>query len=245
MALERLDKILASQNIGSRKEVGAMIRRGLVSVNGKTAERPEQKADAEQDEISAAGQPVSVSRYVYLMMNKPQGVLSASQDRRAKTVIDLVPQQWRRHGLFPAGRLDKDTQGLLILTNDGDFAHKMLSPKKKVTKIYHAVLDLPIDQTDIQAFSAGMKMKDFEAMPAKLCVLPKNISDPEITPAERQIAVAIHEGKYHQVKRMFAARGKTVLALRRVQIGALKLDPALAPGQIRLMSAEEIMDVFN
>lgn len=245
MALERLDKLLASQNIGSRKQVGEMIRRGLVSVNGQTAQRPEQKADAQQDEISVAGQPVSVTRYVYLMMNKPQGVLSASRDSRAKTVIDLVPQQWRRRGLFPAGRLDKDTHGLLILTNDGEFAHKMLSPKKKVTKIYHAVLDLPIDESDVQAFADGVKMKDFNAMPAKLCILPKNISDPEITPAERQIAVSIHEGKYHQVKRMFAARGKTVLVLRRVQIGALKLDPALAPGQVRFMTAKEIMDVFN
>ncbi|WP_283609505.1 pseudouridine synthase [Faecalispora anaeroviscerum] len=245
MALERLDKILASQNRGSRKEVGLMIRKGLVTVNGAVVVRPEQKADAEQDVIAVEGRALSVSRFIYLMMNKPKGVLSASRDTRAETVVNLVPQEWQRRGLFPAGRLDKDTEGLLILTNDGDYAHKMLSPKKKVEKIYDAVLDLPISSEDILAFSVGIKMKDFEALPAKLSVLPPELCDEKITPPERQARVCIYEGKFHQVKRMFAARGKTVLALRRVQIGALKLDPNLSPGEVRQMTAKEILAVFT
>lgn len=245
MALERLDKILASQNIGSRKEVGLMIRKGRVTVNGAVVVRPEHKADEEQDAIAVEGRELAVSRFIYLMMNKPKGVLSASRDTRAKTVVDLVPQEWQRRGLFPAGRLDKDTEGLLILTNDGDYAHKMLSPKKKVEKIYDAVLDLPIDSQDILAFSVGVKMKDFEALPAKLSVLPPELADAKITPLQRQVRVCIHEGKFHQVKRMFMARGKTVLALRRVQIGLLKLDPNLSPGEIRQMTAKEILAVFT
>ena len=245
MALERLDKILASQNIGSRKEVGLMIRKGLVTVNGAVVVRPEHKADEEQDSIAVEGRELAVSRFIYLMMNKPKGVLSASRDTRAKTVVDLVPQEWQRRGLFPAGRLDKDTEGLLILTNDGDYAHKMLSPKKKVEKIYDAVLDLPIDSQDILAFSVGVKMKDFEALPAKLSVLPPELADAKITPLQRQVRVCIYEGKFHQVKRMFMARGKTVLALRRVQIGSLKLDPNLSSGEIRQMTAKEILAVFT
>ena len=217
MALKRLDKILASQNIGSRKEVGLMIRKGRVTVNGAVVVRPEHKADEEQDAIAVEGRELAVSRFIYLMMNKPKGVLSASRDTRAKTVVDLVPQEWQRRGLFPAGRLDKDTEGLLILTNDGDYAHKMLSPKKK----------------------------DFEALPAKLSVLPPELADEKITPLQRQVRVCIHEGKFHQVKRMFMARGKTVLALRRVQIGSLKLDPNLSPGEIRQMTAKEILAVFT
>lgn len=245
MALERLDKILASQNIGSRKEVGLMIRKGRVTVNGAVVVRPEHKADEEQDAIAVEGRELAVSRFIYLVMNKPKGVLSASRDTRAKTVVDLVPQEWQRRGLFPAGRLDKDTEGLLILTNDGDYAHKMLSPKKKVEKIYDAVLDFPIDSQDILAFSVGVKMKDFEALPAKLSVLPPELADEKITPLQRQVRVCIYEGKFHQVKRMFMARGKTVLALRRVQIGSLKLDPNLSPGEIRQMTAKEILAVFT
>lgn len=245
MALERLDKILASQNVGSRKDVGLMIRKGLVTVNGAVMVRPEHKADVEQDVIAVEGRELSDSRFIYLMMNKPQGVLSASRDTRAKTVVDLVPQEWQRKGLFPAGRLDKDTEGLLILTNDGDYAHKMLSPKKKVEKIYDAVLDIPIDSEDILAFSVGVKMKDFDALPAKLFVLPEELVDIKITPPGRQVRVCIYEGKFHQVKRMFMDRGKTVLALRRVQIGSLKLDPDLSSGQVRQMTAKEILAVFT
>ncbi|WP_085831942.1 16S rRNA pseudouridine(516) synthase [Clostridium merdae] len=245
MALERLDKILASQNIGSRKDVGYMIRKGRVTVNGVVVVKSEQKADVECDAIAVDGREIASSRMIYLMMNKPQGVLSASRDSRAKTVVDLVPQEWQRRGLFPAGRLDKDTVGLLILTNDGEYAHKMLSPKKKVEKIYEAVLDNPIDSEDILAFSVGVKMKDFDALPAKLSVMPHELADENTLPLERQVRVIIHEGKYHQVKRMFMARGKTVQALRRVQIGSLKLDPNLAPGEVRQMGEKEILAVFT
>lgn len=245
MALERLDKIVASQGIGSRKQVGELIRRGQVTVNGMPAVRPDQKVDANTDEIAVGGKSLTFSRYTYLMMNKPKGVLSAARDSRAKTVVDLVPPELFRNGLFPAGRLDKDTEGLLILTNDGDFAHKMLSPKKNIYKVYDAVLDLPVDETDIEAFAKGVKMKDFDALPAKMVVLPNDIEQHSTLQLGQTVRIWIREGKYHQVKRMISSRGKTVLELRRVRIGDLDLDPFLAPGQTRQMTGDEIMAVFT
>lgn len=245
MALERLDKILASQGIGSRRQVGEVIRRKQVTVNGSPVVRPDQKVDPNADEIAVAGKPLAFSRYIYLMMNKPKGVLSAARDSRAKTVVDLVPPELYRNGLFPAGRLDKDTEGLLILTNDGDFAHKMLAPKKNIYKVYDAVLDLPADESDIEAFAKGVKMKDFDALPAKMIILSEKVENGYLAAAGTRVRIWIREGKYHQVKRMISSRGKTVLELRRIQIGALDLDPALAPGQTRPMTGEEIMAVFN
>ncbi len=235
--LERLDKILSSQNLGSRREAGAAVRAGRVSVNGETVRRPESKADPELDEIALDGAVLAVRRRLYLMMNKPAGVLSASRDPKAETVVDLLPREWRRRGIFPAGRLDKDTEGLLILTDDGDFAHRMLSPRHRVTKWYEAGLASPVSEEDARAFRAGIALGDGACLPAELSVLRKGDNPLAL--------VGICEGRFHQVKRMFAVRGNRVLSLRRVRIGSLALDPALAPGESRELSPEERGAVFR
>lgn len=231
---ERLDKILSSQNLGSRKEAGAAVRAGRVAVNGETVRRPESKADPEEDEISFDGEPVAVRRRLYLMMNKPAGVLSASRDPKAETVVDLLPQKWRRRGMFPAGRLDKDTEGLLILTDDGDFAHRMLSPRHHVMKWYETRLEFPVSAGDAAAFREGIALGGEVCLPAELSVLGGSLA-----------LVKIREGKYHQVKRMFLARQNRVLGLRRVRIGGLSLDPALSPGEARELLPEECAAVFS
>ena len=158
--MERLDKILSSQGVGSRKEAGILIRRGLVHVNGILATRPETKTDPERDQITIEGKPLRFQRHVYLMMNKPAGVVSASRDSREKTVVDLVPPVLSRRDLFPAGRLDRDTTGLLILTDDGELAHRMLSPKKHVYKLYEASVDGPVGAEEIEKFAAGVALED-------------------------------------------------------------------------------------
>lgn len=237
MAQERLDKILASQGIGSRKEVGQMIRRGRVTVEGKPVNRPEYRADPEKESISIDGRPICVKKYIYIMMNKPAGVLSASRDSRAPTVLDLLPEELRRKGLFPAGRLDKDTTGLLIITDDGDMAHRMLSPKKHVYKLYEAQLDIPAQEQDVEAFAQGVPLADFVCLPAKLEILPEADG--------KRVQVEVREGKFHQIKRMFAARGKTVVSLCRLRMGKLDLDPALQPGESRELTAEEVALIFS
>lgn len=237
MPLERLDKILASQNIGSRKEVGLLIRHGAVTVNGEIMKKADCKADAETDAIAVHGEPICFKRFVYIMMNKPQGVLSAARDSRMKTVVDLLGPSLYRKGLFPAGRLDRDTEGLLILTDDGEFAHRMLAPKSHVFKLYHAVLDAPVTDEDIKRFRQGIVMGDMTCLPAELTVLKSGE-----TPL---VQVKIREGKFHQVKRMFRATGKNVLHLKRVQIGQLRLDPDLAPGEARELPVSEKNLIFK
>lgn len=234
MPKERLDKILASQNLGSRKEAGALIRRGAVTVNGTVARRADEKADPEQDAIVVEGRPVIFQRDLYIMMNKPAGVLSAARDTRQKTVVDLLPPELVRRGIFPAGRLDRDTEGLLLLTTDGDFAHRMLSPKKHVFKRYEATLDIPAVPEDVRRFAEGIDLGDHHCLPAELIPL-----------GGTRVQVKICEGKFHQVKRMFQAVGKTVVALKRLQIGALALDPALLPGQARPLREEEREQIFQ
>lgn len=240
MPLERLDKILASQNVGSRKQVGERIRHGEVAVNGTVIKRPEQKVDAEKDRISVNGNPVYFRRFLYLMMNKPAGVLSASRDAHARTVLDLLPPEWKRRGLFPAGRLDRDTTGLLIITDDGDYAHRILAPKSHVWKRYHALLDRPIEPEDIERFRKGVVLPEFTCLPAELAVLSRNEAENRGCLAE----VKIREGKFHQVKKMFAACGKTVLQLKRVAVGGLSLDSNLEEGEIRVLSETERNAVF-
>lgn len=237
MGRERLDKILASQNIATRKGAGELIRRGVVRVNGETVKKADYKADAELDEITVDGQSLNVKKTVYYMMNKPAGVLSASRDSRAGTVIDLLPPAMQRRGLFPAGRLDKDTEGLLIITDDGAFAHRMLAPKSHVFKRYEAVLESPVTQEDIARFESGLELGDITCLPAGLRILEEG--------AQPRVLVRIREGKFHQVKRMFLAVGNAVVHLKRVQIGALALDETLAPGEARELTPEELTDVFK
>ena len=213
-----------------------MAKQGRITVNGAVVKNPAQKVEPEQDAVAVDGAVVSFQRYVYYMLHKPAGVLSAARDSRAETVLDLLPPEMRRRKLFPAGRLDKDTEGLLILTDDGDFAHRMLSPKKHVFKEYHAVLDRPIGPADIAAFAEGLELSDMTCLPAAVQVLEEGD-----TPL---VSIAVCEGKFHQVKRMFAARGATVTYLKRVRIGGLWLDESLEKGQARPLTEEERDNIF-
>ena len=232
---ERLDKFLSSQTALSRKEAQKAIKEKRVLLNGSVIRAVDTKVDTESDTVSLDGQPLSYQQYVYYMMDKPEGVVSATQDRAERTVLDLLPPELRRDGLFPAGRLDKDTTGLLVITDDGDYAHRMLSPKKHVQKRYIATLDREPDEGIVSAFEAGIVLGD-----GTVCK-----SGQAETLDGCRVAVAISEGKYHQVKRMFAALGYHVEALRRVQIGGLALDTGLRPGEVRVLTAEEAQKVFD
>ena len=230
MGMERMDKLLATTGLWSRKEVKEMVRRGRVKVNGAVVAKAEDKADPEVDEICVDGQVVDCAPFVYIMMNKPDGLLSATTDKRQKTVIDLLPEHLRRRGLFPVGRLDKDTVGLLLLTDDGPLGHELLSPKKHVDKLYHAHVDGKIDAADVEALAQGLILEDgLHCLPAGL----EPVGDGS------ECLVTLREGKYHQVKRMLAARGKPVTALKRLAMGSLVLDESLLPGEWRFLTKEE------
>jgi 16S rRNA pseudouridine516 synthase len=231
MAQERLDKLLASTGHWSRKEVKEMVRQGRVTVDGRLAARPEDKVDADCACLRVDGAWVDCAPFVYVMMDKPPGLLSATEDKSQKTVLELLPPHLRRRGLFPVGRLDKDTTGLLLLTDNGTLAHQLLSPKKHVDKVYWARVDGKLDQMDAAALAQGMVLGDgLHCLPAGLEVLEDG----------SQCLVTLREGKYHQVKRMLAARGKPVLELRRLSMGTLKLDETLGLGGWRPLTGEEI-----
>lgn len=231
--MERLDKILSSALKISRGDVKKLIKKQSVTVNGASVKSGEMKIDPDTDEIRLNGRDVVYQKNIYLMMNKPEGVISASNDRSQETVVDLVPEEYRRDGLFPAGRLDADTTGFVLITDDGDFAHRILSPKNHVEKTYHARLAQRLSDGDIERFLSGIELKDGTlCLEARLRV----IEDGE-TPL---VEVVIHEGKYHQVKRMFAALGNRVVQLRRIKIGGLSLDGTLAEGECREITREEI-----
>ena len=230
MAQERLDKLLSSTGRWSRKEVRELVRQGRVWVNGVPAARPEDKFDSETAVIQVDGEAVDCAPFVYVMLYKPEGLLSATEDRRQKTVLDLLPEELRRRGLFPVGRLDKDTTGLLLLTDDGALAHALLSPKKHVDKVYLARVEGRVDRSDISALAEGMTLGDgTRCLPAGLEPLGDG----------SQCRVTLREGKYHQVKRMLAARGKPVLTLKRLSMGGLALDEELKPGEWRFLTKEE------
>lgn len=236
--LQRLDKILASQGEATRSEAQRLIRGGRVSVNGKVFRDPSFKIEPYCCKIELNGRILCYRRFAYIMMNKPAGLLCVSRDPKAPTVMDLLPEDLRRPGLFPAGRLDKDTVGLVIITDDGDFAHRMLAPKKDIIKRYRAVLDLPVGEREIDAFAAGTSLEDGTVCrPAVLNL----IEDGEKPLAE----VAITEGRYHQVKRMFASVGRRVLWLKRISIGNLILDPKLNEGSCRELTEIEKMSIFE
>jgi len=234
---ERLDKILATQGIGTRTQVKALIKSGAVTVNNIVCRKSDSKAEPESDIIKINGKKLEFKKHIYIMMNKPAGVLSASTDKKAKTVIDLLPPELKRKGLFPAGRLDKDTEGLLIITDDGEFAHNMLHPKKKVYKLYYAEVDNPVNPEDIEEFKKGIVLRDgTECMPAELSLCENTNSC--------NIFVKICEGKFHQVKKMLLSRGKFVEYLKRISIGALKLDENLVQGCCKELTIEEANKVF-
>ena len=227
--MERLDKIISATGKKSRREVREMVRQGRVLVDGKPVPAADMKVDPQTAVILLDGEPLGYEKFTYVMLHKPAGVLTATEDRRQETVLDLLPPELRRRALSPVGRLDKDTEGLLLLTNDGQLAHRLLSPKSHVDKVYYARVDGALEPGDIAAFAAGMTLGDgLACLPAGLEIL---------SPTEA--LVTLREGKFHQVKRMLAARGKPVLYLKRLSMGRLRLDPALAPGAWRMLTEEE------
>lgn len=230
----RLDKLLAQSGLFSRSEARTLTRSGRVTVDGAVVRSPEAKVE-ESAEVRVDGDAVNCSLLRYFMLDKPAGVLSATDDKKQSTVLDLLPREIRALGLFPVGRLDKDTTGLLLLTNDGDFAHRVISPKHGVAKTYIANTALPVDARDVAAFAEGVTLADgTQCLPALL------------EPLEGcRCRVVVYEGKYHQVKRMLASRGKNVLALRRIKIGALELDEKLGAGGFRELRQFETGLVFS
>ena len=231
----RLDKYLSEMSVGTRSEVKQMIRKGQVSVNGAVSKKPEQKVDAGEDHIMVNGTEVSFVSEEYIMLHKPAGVVSATKDNHDQTVLDLIKEK-KRNDLFPVGRLDKDTEGLLLLTNDGALAHQMLSPKKHVDKTYYATIQGRVTEEDVEAFFNGLDIGEEKlTMPAKLVI--------EKADTISEIRVTIQEGKFHQVKRMFEAVGKKVLYLKRLTFGPLALDETLKPGEYRYLTEEEIRDL--
>ncbi len=231
--MERLDKIIANSGTLSRKEVHRLIKSGAVSVNGITTKDRGFCIDPETAQIKINGQPVSLEKYVYIMLNKPEGVVSATKDPTEKTVVDLVPAEFKKKNLFPAGRLDRNTTGFVLITDNGDFAHKILSPKNHIEKTYEARLAEKIDEISLQKVAEGITLGDgTECLPAKVRVLEDG-NNP-------LIEIKICEGKYHQIKRMFAAVGNAVVELKRVKMGELPLDESLAPGECKVLSKEEV-----
>ena len=232
MARMRLDKLLAHLNCGSRKEVQAMIRAGRVCVDGAAETDPAAKVDTDAALIALDGQVQRYRAQRYYMLKKPAGVITASRDERHDTVLDLFPEEERR-GLFAVGRLDKDTEGLLIVTDDGALSHALMSPARHVAKVYEAVIEGELARDAAERFRQGLTLRDGTVcLPARLDILPGD--------GETRVRVTLREGKYHQVKRMVAAVGATVVRLRRVKLGGLVLDPALPAGAFRELTEREL-----
>lgn len=255
MNLIRLDKYLSDLGLASRKELKQIIKSGRVSVGGIAVREPERKLDPEKDEVALDGRPLSYHRFRYFAMDKPADVLTACEDRKQKTVLDLLPSELRSLGLFPVGRLDKDTTGLLLLTNDGEYAHKVISPKYRIEKVYYAETDGGITEQDVRAFAEGITLRDgLVCLPARLeraepgrfrgCGITE--ASAELSAAPGACLVTVMEGKYHQVKRMLASVGKPVVLLRRLSVGALSLDRLKFDGASRIceLSQEEANLVF-
>lgn len=230
---QRLDKILANFGYGTRREVKQLVKDGLVMVDGVKAKDAGMQVDPENSTIDIKGQRLNYRRFIYLMMNKPAGVISATWDNRHKTVVDLLPVEYRIFNLFPAGRLDIDTEGLVLMTNDGQLVHDILSPRKHVPKRYYARIEGRVTTEDIELFDKGVTLEDgYVTLPAQLTVLKCG--------EESEIELVIHEGKFHQVKRMFEAVGKRVTYLKRISMGNLMLDNDLEPGACREMTEKEV-----
>ena len=237
MSIMRLDKFFSSQEICSRKEIKTHIKKGNIKINDAIAKSHEQKIDTDKDQIYLNHTLIVYKPYVYIMLNKPQGVVSASNSKSHQTVLDLVPQNLYRSDLFPAGRLDKDTEGFVLITNDGDFAHHILSPKNHIEKKYVAVLDGRLTAQGIARIEDGITLADDTiCQKATLRVL-----DDSDTPS---VEVTICEGKYHQIKRMFGVLELGVLQLKRIQMGNLPLDPNLGSSECREILHKEIQQIL-
>lgn len=227
--MERIDKIIASQGQYSRKEVKALIAKGRIAVDGRVVSSSSEKADPMTMLLTVDGKPLEFKRNLYLVLNKPKGYVSATEDREHPTVLELVPQEYRGRDLFPAGRLDRDTTGLMIITDDGVLAHNILAPKKHVPKRYHVELDIPVTEEMRLGFSEGVMLNDGVCKAADLIKI-----------GEKTAEVTLREGRYHQIKRMFGCFGAEVVELKRLGMGRLSLPEDLAEGECREMSEEEL-----
>jgi 16S rRNA pseudouridine516 synthase len=235
--MERLDKVLSNLGYGSRKEIKEVLKQGKVEVDGILAKDSSMKVDPDKAIIKVEGEEVNYRKNIYIMMNKPQGVVSATFDNFDETVIDLLDYEHAAFKPFPVGRLDKDTEGLLIITNDGELNHRLTSPKWHVNKVYYAEIDKIVDEKDILAFEKGITLDDeYKCLPAKLEIISSGEDGSEVY-------ITIQEGKFHQVKRMFEAVDKSVVYLKRIKMGTLDLDESLEEGQYRELSEEELYDL--
>lgn len=235
---QRLDKVLSNFGFGSRTQIKTAVKKGLVKIDGIIAGDSAMHVDPETNIIEFSGTTLNYRKYIYLMMNKPQGVISATTDTRQKTVFDILPEEYQCFDLFPAGRLDIDTEGLVLMTNDGQLAHEILSPKKHVPKQYYAHVLGKVGAEDMEAFLQGVILDDgYKTLPAKLDILKSD----EIS----EIKLTITEGKFHQVKRMFEAVGKRVIYLKRISMGRLLLDESLALGECKELGDEDIQLLKN
>lgn len=231
----RLDKFLANSTGLSRKEVRDLIKYECVKVNEKICRDASRQVDENTDEIRLKGKVIEYQKYLYLMMNKPEGVVCATEDNLHRTVLDILPEEYHKFGLFPVGRLDIDTTGLLLLTNDGDFVHRVISPKKHVGKTYYTEVDGRLESGLIQQFRDGIVIdENYQTMPAELHILD-----------ETRCELTIYEGKFHQVKKMFQAIGCRVTRLSRLSIGGLTLDKTLDPGEVRRLTKEEVEQIWT
>ena len=229
MAMERIDKIIASQGLYSRSDVKYMVNRKRITIDGKIITSASQKADVDKNEILLDGKPFVVKKQIYLMLNKPKGYVSATEDKKQQTVLELVPAELKGRDLFPAGRLDKDTTGLMIITDDGMLAHNILSPKKHVQKIYRVELDIPVTEEMQKGFAEGVELNDGVCKDAKLVIL-----------GEKTAEVTLREGRYHQIKRMFGCYGAKVVELHRLAMGELYLPDDLPEGECRELTEEDL-----
>lgn len=232
----RIDKFVSEQGGVSRSDAKAMIKRAQITVNGAPVRSADMKIDPDKDRVVVCGREVSYRKYMYIMLNKPDGVVCATRDGLSETVLELLPEEFRRKGLFPAGRLDKDTEGFVFITDDGALAHKMLSPKNHVEKEYIVTLEQPSEERYVSIFASGMTINGGEeCLPARLT----------LTDDAHVVRLVLHEGKFHQVKRMMQAVGNKVVHLKRVRMGAIELDTALKSGESREITAEELESLFD
>lgn len=237
--MERLDKVLSNLGYGSRKEIKGIVKDGIVKVDGEVVKDSSIKIDPDSCKISVNDEVVNYRKNIYIMLNKPEGVVSATFDNYDETVIDLLDDEYATFDPFPVGRLDKDTVGLLLITNDGKLNHRLTSPKGHVDKVYYAEIDKPVDEKDVEEFKKGIVIDDgYKCLPAILEILKADENGSEVK-------VTIHEGKFHQVKRMFQARGKEVVYLKRLSFGSLILDDSLEEGQYRELTEKELMEITN
>ena len=230
--MERIDKIISEHTYYTRKEIKRLISQRAVYVNGEEVKRPECKYDETNISLKINGEEIAIKKHLYLLLNKPKGFVSATENKIDKTVLDLVPQEYKYRKLFPAGRLDKDTTGLMLITDDGEFAHNILSPRKHVKKEYEVTIDIPVTATMVEEFKKGVNLNDGECKSADL----------EIT-GEYTANVTLTEGRYHQIKRMFGCFGAKVLQLNRIRMGNLYLPKELKLGEVKEATAEELQKI--